>query len=209
MLGTVHIGAYNNTSGVYGDDRGIFMEYARSPVGDPALVLHELTHDWIRGRAALRAGAAADDDSPAWYVEGMASLAPIAVASAGLLPLSAEEQATMRQHWGQWAVPRTSADVAIQHDTRPQGGISIFYGKSYRAQLIVEHELGAEGYRALVHRTAEHLPQTNDDAIALLHEQKAELDWHGLLSGWVFEGAYGKYAPADIPKLMPPPTAAK
>lgn len=50
MLGDVHIGAYNNSSGVYGPDRAIVMEYRLAPIGDPALVMHELTHYWFAAR---------------------------------------------------------------------------------------------------------------------------------------------------------------
>jgi len=63
-----------------------------------------------------------------------------------------------------------SNDIAIRHDRRKEGGIGIFYGKSYRTQLILARELGAPGYRAL-------------------------------LTGWVFDGPYGKYLPSHIPQL--------
>jgi hypothetical protein len=166
MLGTVHIGAYNNTSGVFGSDRGIFMEYGFSHIGDPALVMHEVGHDWLHGRGA--------------------ALAP------GVQP-----------PWGQWAVPKPDADVAIQHDPRRQGGVGIFYGKSYRVQLFTARELGADGYRSLLQATAGHTPSTNEEALMLLHSVRADVDWAGLLRGWVLDGPYGKYAPADIPGLMP------
>lgn len=204
MLGDVHIGAYNNTYGVFGPDRAIFVEYRLARRGDPALVLHELTHDWFHGRrAALAPGSKPDDSSPAWLVEGLASMTPIAVVEAGLLPLPAGEDRAMRRHWGQWAVPPASTDVAIQHDPRREGGIAIFYGKSYRVQLVIERLLGAQAYRALLERLARDLPATNDGALELLHAQAVELDWRGTLSGWIFPGPYRRFQPADVPRFMP------
>ena len=203
-LGDVHIRAYNNTYGVFGPDRGIFVEYSIAPIGNPAVVLHELTHDWFHGKgAALVPGAPRDDDEPAWFIEGLASMTPIAVADAGVMVSSTDERHAMRAHWGQWAIPPVSMDVAIHHDTRKEGGIPIFYGKSYRVQAILAHELGGEGYRALLQSTARHLPRSNDDVLALLHGQRADEDWRALLSGWVFDGPYGRYRPADVPGLVP------
>ena len=85
MLGDTHIGAYNNTSGLFGPDRGIFLEYALAPMGNPALVLHEVSHFWFRGpaRGELLVGRR-EDDVPAWFVEGLASMTPVVVAEAGM-----------------------------------------------------------------------------------------------------------------------------
>jgi hypothetical protein len=125
------------------------------------------------------------------------------VADAGLLHLSHDERHRMRVHWGQWVVPPASTDVAIQHDTRKQGGLPIFYGKSYRVQVILAHELGAERYRALLQATARRMPAKNDDVLALLHAAGADQSWRDLLTGWVFDGPYGKYTPLQIPSLVP------
>jgi hypothetical protein len=202
MLGKVHIGAYNNTYGVFGPDRGIFMEYRLAKPGDPALVMHELTHDWFHGTGSLAPGAPRNDSSPAWFVEGIASMTPITIVESGALPLDAAEQRAMRRHWGQWAVPRPADDVAIVHDPRPDGGIGIFYGKSYRVQLIIEHLLGPERYRKLLQNTFHHPPRTNDDALALLREAAPDVDWNDVLRGWIFPGPYGRFKPDDVPRLQ-------
>jgi hypothetical protein len=205
MLGDVHIGAYNNTSGVFGPDRAIFVEYGLAPVGNPAVILHELSHDWVRGRGAvLKPGAPRDDNAPSWFLEGIASLAPIEMSATGRLALPKGEEHAMRKHWGQWDVPTASNDVAIVHDPRRDGRIPIFYGKSYRVQLLVEREIGADGYRALLHAIALHSPATNDEALALLAAQKGDVDWRAFLSGWVFDGPYRNVAPVDVPRLLPP-----
>src|SRR5690349_4618982 len=36
------IGAYNNSGGLFPGERAIFVEYALTPLGNPALILHEL-----------------------------------------------------------------------------------------------------------------------------------------------------------------------
>lgn len=130
-------------------------------------------------------------------------MTPIAAAESGALAVSAAEQRAMRHHWGQWTVPRSSADVAIAHDPRRDGKIGIFYGKSYRVQLIFEHELGAERYRALLQHAARHRLATNDDVLAFLRDEAGAIDWPALLRGWIFDGAYGPYSPADIPQFLP------
>jgi hypothetical protein len=208
VLGEVPIGAYNNTSGIFGPDRAIFVEYRLAPIGNPAVILHELSHDWVHGRgAALKPGAPRNDYDPSWLIEGMASMAPIEMAKTGKLALPEGEELAMRAHWGQWDVPSADRDVAIAHDPRRDGRIGIFYGKSYRVQLLVERELGANAYRALLHAVATHAPSTSDEALALLDAQKREVDWPAFLSGWIFDGPYRNVPPADVPRIFPrPPT---
>ncbi len=203
MLGGVHIGAYNNTSGGFGPDRAIFMEYRFAKIGDPGLVLHEVTHDWFHGTASLAPGTPRDDSSPAWFIEGLASMTPIAIAASHELSLSDEEQRAMRRHWGQWSVPRTADDVPIAHDPRPDGRVAIFYGKSYRVQLIASHLLGADRYRALLQHVLPRQPRTHAAALELLREAAPEVAWPDVLSGWIFPGAYGRFSPSDVPRIEP------
>ncbi len=203
MLGDVHIGAYNNSAGIFGPDRGIFVEYGLARVGDPALVLHELTHYFFLGSgAALVPGAMVGENRSSWFIEGVCSMTPIALASAGLMPLGEGEEHAMRMHWGQWGVPAAARDVPIQRDTRREGDIPLFYGKSFRVELILQRELG-DRYRTLLRRAAKQRNQTSDEVLALLAAEDAEVDWRALLRGWVFPGAYGKYAPADVPGFLP------
>ena len=72
MLGGVHIGAYNSTSGGFGPDRAIFMEYRFAKI-NPGLVLHEVTHDWrvLQLRTGLAPGTPRAR-SPAWFIESLA-----------------------------------------------------------------------------------------------------------------------------------------
>jgi hypothetical protein len=204
MVGDIHIGAYNNSAGRLPGERAITMEYRLAPPGDPALVLHELTHFFfLGGPPALEPGAKPDENASSWFIEGICSMTPLAVADAGLMTLPKGEDHAIREHWGQWGVAAAGRDVPIQHDTRRDGDVPLFYGKSYRVELILQRELGEAGYRALLQRAASQRTATSDEVLSLLAAQKPDVDWRALLGGWVFPGKYGKYTPADVQCFMP------
>lgn len=225
LLNGAWIGAYNNTAGFFPGERGIFVEYRLTPPGNPALVLHELGHFWLHDRARVTQASAADVGAP-WFNEGAASLLPLTLLQAGLLPLTPAEAAAIGVHWGLGDVP-LRVDAPIEEDLRPRGGahLLLFYQKSFLSQILLARAVGSARYRGLLHAVAQDIEQIHDtgELMALLGPQVpgGSAALRPLLRGWVFAGAYGplspdvfrgaRVAPDGTPRLpaAPAPDAAR
>ncbi len=175
------VGGYNNSSGIFGKDRGIFVEYGIASVSRPALLFHEVGHFWFYTNP--------------WLNEGIASFLPIACANDRVLHLQQAELNSIWRHWGIHDGPN-DADRPTESDFRKDGGNSflLWYNKTFKIQYIIFTELGAEGYKKFVAAVAAHpaTVTTNSDALSLLASVK-KADWKNILSGWVFAGPYTKY----------------
>ena len=177
------VGGYNNSAGLFGPDRGIFVEYSLADVGRPALVLHEVGHYFLY-------------QAP-WLSEGMVSFLPLATAAAGLLELTAAEQAAVASHWGaQVVVP--GEDLPLLNDfrfSRPEL-FGLWYAKTYKLQALLHQRLGGAGYRCLAIWAADQqaaLGAAADRAFSLVSQWLAGrtgADWAPTLSGWVTPGPY-------------------
>ena len=192
MQGGVRVGAYNNLGGYYPGERAVFVEYGLAPRGNPATVLHELSHLWIYVTAATRPPAGAP-----WFVEGAASALPLALAEAGRLPLGEAEVAALRAHWGIGWTPAREIDLPVIEDLRLRGGsfVGVYYSKTFKLQLILRRELGAPGYAGLLRRAAGRMPLESDRAVFALLDEMKRGDWRSLLSGWLTAGTYRHISP--------------
>src|SRR5262249_25604292 len=106
------IGAYNNSAGIFDGERAIFVEYRLTPPGDPAVVLHELSHFWFHDRSRLAKDQTLTSGVP-WFNEGVCSMLPWVA-----LNLSHEESRAIRVHWG---LTPSSANASDFEDDLPIG----------------------------------------------------------------------------------------
>lgn len=185
------VGGYNNSSGYFGPDRGIFMEYGISRVGSPGLVFHEVGHYFF-----FRIP---------WLNEGIVSFAPLAMAHDGFLTLSKPENDSIWNHWGFRRQDFKEDPPVVQdfRDTRPDLFL-FWYTKNLRIQFLIHKELGFERYRTFLQRivrTAGDL-KTNEQVLDLLGTLKAA-NWKELLTGWVFPGPYSRYTPQTFTTMDP------
>ena len=181
FLNGVWVGGYNNSSGIYGDDRGIFVEYGRTAVREPALVLHELGHFWFY--------------SIPWLSEGIVSFLPLVLNAEGLLSLSPAELKSIWVSWGFRQVP-AGGDQPTEVDFRASGGDSflLWYNKTFKVQYIICRELGMQKYMDFLRLVAERGPRLESSADVLdILQSLRSADWRRLLSGWVFDGPYRDY----------------
>lgn len=169
------IGAYNNTSGVFGPDMGIFLEYGLTPVGNPAVIIHELGHYWFYWIP--------------WLNEGIVSYLPVFLAERGLLDLTGKEVDSIKNHWGHGSFPDKFPDhgrpTIDDFRFQVEGGIHLWYAKTFYIQHLLRSELG-DDYLDFIKGVLEFgYTEDTEDILVLLKGTK-QIDWKEFLTGLVF-----------------------
>jgi hypothetical protein len=186
------VGAYNNLGGTFDGERAIFIEYALSRRGDPAVVLHELSHFWFHDAARVTKTGGVSTGAP-WFNEGAASILPLMA-----MQLTPAEADAIRAHWGLKKLPQ-GPDPPVERDFRADGPdmLKLYYAKTFKTQYLLFDELGPDQYHKLLVAAAHKLPGSDDDVLKLLAATRRKTDWRAVLVGWVFPGIYA-VPPADL-----------
>jgi len=179
------VGGYNNTSGIFGNDRGIFVEFGLSPVGNPAVIMHELGHFWFA--------------SIPWLNEGIVSFAPLFFADNSLLKLKTKEYKAIQNHWGFfWTTMPKDPPTIKDFRGAFQTSIPVWYAKTNKIQWIIKQELGDTLYPEFLKQCWDiQFLNDTEKIIALLGSIK-KANWKNILQGWVFKGDYTAYSPKDF-----------
>ena len=188
------VGGLNNSAGLFDAERAILVEYGLAGLGTPALVLHELGHFYFYDLP---------DGETAWLTEGIASFLPLAVAAAGELQLVADEAVAIASHWGAGSTaPAATADLPLGTDFRfsHPNRFGLWYEKTFKVQLILYAELGADGYRQLLRAVlADRTVHATTSGVVATLTKLQPGNWDKVLSGWVSPGLYGTYPWGQVP----------
>jgi hypothetical protein len=179
-LDGVRIGGYNLWDEVA-------LEYGISPVGNPALLFHELGHFWF------------PDGEQKWLLEGIVSYLPLAMADAGTLALENKEYTEIQTHWG-LRYTSYGKDFPLEKDFRGKDNDnrSFFYMKTFKLQYLLDREMKRDTYREFLPLYQGIMKDcSTKDLLGLLQRHKKR-DWKSFLSGWVFPGPYQHYAYTDF-----------
>jgi len=178
------VGGYNNTSGIFGEPRGIFVEYGLTKVNQPALIFHEIGHFFYYGSGET-----------AWLSEGIVSFLPVILYKQKMLSLEKQEAGSIPPHWG-FVNTDHKMDLPVLKDFRKTnpGLFKFWYKKTYKIQFILYKELGAKSYRKFLGELVKNRDKykTYKSILKLLKKLKNK-NWEKLLSGWVTKGKYSKY----------------
>jgi hypothetical protein len=178
------VGGYNNTSGIFGKDRGIFVEYKLSKINNPSLIFHEVGHYFYFGSAPN-----------AWLDEGIVSFLPLVLYKKNILKLSRKEAETILRHWGFDNI-KSKGDLPVVNDFRKKKPelFRFWYKKTFKIQFILIKELGAKNYQKFLTEIIKNRVKykTYNTVVGLLKKLKNK-NWNKLLSGWVTGGKYFKY----------------
>jgi hypothetical protein len=174
------IRGYNNTSGIFGPNRGIFVEYDLTHINYPALVFHEIGHYFFY-------------EIP-WLNEGIVSFLPLVLYKENFLKLSNEEYHSVWNHWG-FNIVEIKKDLPTIDDFRSNSEfIELWYMKTFKIQYILHRELGSKNYQKFLIQLIKdkNSIKNHKDVLSLLNKLKIN-DWEKILSGWVSQGEYYNY----------------
>lgn len=170
----------------------VALEYNLSPVEQPALLFHELTHYWFG--YSERFG----NSEVSWLIEGMASYLTPAMADEKILQLSSQEYESVFNHWG-FIYTKRKDDPALNRDFRKDGPFSYYYSKSFKLIFLIHKLLGSDTFRLFIMKLLQKstILKSNEDILTLLNSLKTE-NWRENLSGWVLPGRYTLPSPGDF-----------
>lgn len=181
------IGAYNNTSGIFGEPRGIFVEFGLTPVLNPSVVFHELGHFWFYHLP--------------WLCEGIVSYLPIVLHRTGYLKLTKPEIANINNHWGFNHIFKEGDKPVINDFRKDAQSVRLWYCKTFKIQYIINKQLGDKLYLVFLKDILNISREASTESIIKILNKLKYDNWENIFSGWVLPGAYSLYQWNDFIKL--------
>ena len=107
------------------------------------------------------------------------------------------------QKWGAGsAAPAATADLPLGADFRfsHPDRFGLWYDKTFKVQLILHAELGADGYRQMLRAVlADRAAHATTSGVVATLTKLQPRNWDEALSGWVSPGPYGSYPWGQVP----------